>query len=611
MGAMADDATAAPAWHETCNHVDSPMHTPIEDYALLGDCHGAGLLSREGSLDWLCLPRFDSGACFAALLGEAKHGRWLLRPVGRIKSTRRCYREGTLTLETDVETETGSARMVDAMPIETESVDVVRLVEGLSGTVDFEMELVPRFDYGSIVPWATQKPSGLVLVAGPDKLTLRTPIELDTENGTSRARFQVGPGQRVPFVLTYQRSHSEDSPPIDPVAAVDATDTWWRRWSARSKYSGRYRESVARSLITLKALTYMPTGGLVAAPTTSLPEALGGSRNWDYRYCWLRDATVTLSAMLGAGYEEEARAWREWLLRAVAGEPSTAQIMYGIEGRRRLEEYEIPWLPGYQNSKPVRIGNAAHRQLQHDIYGELMNTMHHCRVHGFENKSSWRLETALVEHLEGQWHLPDEGIWEFRGDRQHFVHSKMMSWVAFDRAARAVRQFGRPGPAERWEHLRDTIHGEICRRGFHVGLNSFTQAYDSDALDASLLMMAPAGFLPADDARIRGTVRAIRARLSEGDLLRRYETDGSDGLPAGEGCFLPCSFWLVDNLALAGEASEARRLFEALLDLRNDVGLLAEEYDPSAGRQIGNFPQALTHLALINSAYQVEAAADT
>ncbi len=582
------------------------MSDPLEHYALIGDCHGAGLVSRSGSIDWLCIPRFDSGACFAALLGQAEHGRWRIQPEAACRHTRRRYRDRSLTLETEFETDEGTVRVVDTMPIDSKFVDVVRIVEGLKGSVSMCMELVIRFGYGRIVPWVTNHGGELHAIAGPDKLRLRTPVELSSKDKRTFARFQVHEGQRVPFVLTYHPSHLEAPDPIDPEQAIARTDRWWRQWAAKTPYDGAYGNAVTRSLITLKALSYLPTGGVVAAPTASLPEAIGGSRNWDYRYCWLRDATITLSTLINAGYEDEARSWREWLLRAIAGDPSEVQIMYGIEGDRRLPEFELPWLPGYAGSTPVRVGNAAHEQLQLDIYGELMNAMHHCRVRGFENEQSWALERALLDHLEGNWQTPDHGIWEMRGDPQQFVHSKMMCWLAFDRAVQAVEKFHREGPAERWAALRDTIHEEICRRGYNEELSAFTQTYEGRSLDASLLMMAPSGFLPATDPRVRGTIQQIQEHLMEGGLVRRYRTEeGIDGLEAGDNCFLACSFWLVDNLTLLGRHDEARALFDKLLTLGNDVGLFAEEYDVERACLSGNFPQALSHLALVNSAYSL------
>ncbi len=582
------------------------MHAPLEDYALVGDCHGAGLVSRDGSVDWLCIPRFDSGACFAALLGTPEHGRWRLGPRAAVKATRRRYRENTLTLETELETEEGTIRIVDSMPVESRSVDLVRLVEGVSGKVCVEMDLAVRFGYGRIAPWLTCHGGELEAVAGPDKLHLRTPVVVEVRDRRASACFDVSAGQRLPFVLTYHPSHVQNFERIEPFQAIDATDAWWRRWTGRTPDHDERSDAVKRSLIVLKALTYLPTGGLVAAPTTSLPEFIGGSRNWDYRYCWLRDATITLSTLLNAGYEEEARAWREWLLRAIAGDPAEVRVMYGVMGERYLPERELDWLSGYEGSKPVRSGNAACSQLQLDIYGELMNTMHQCRRRGFENRDSWALELALLDHLEGRWREPDHGIWEMRGRPEQFVHSKMMCWVAFDRAVRAVRQFGREGPLERWEKQRDMIHREVCQYGYNSTLGSFTQVYGGSEVDASLLMMALVGFLPPEDARVRGTVHQIQAKLSHGGLLRRYNTEGGrDGIDCDEACFLPCSFWLVENLALLGEYGEAWALFDKLISLGNDVGLLSEEYDVERQRLTGNFPQAFTHLALVDSAYRL------
>jgi GH15 family glucan-1,4-alpha-glucosidase len=580
------------------------MTARIEDYALLGDCQTAALVSREGSIDWLCLPRFDSPACFASLLGGPEHGRWLLGPAGGGVARARRYRPGTLVLETDFETDGGAVTVVDCLPIRSERPDVVRLVVGRRGQVRMRMELIIRFDYGSVVPWVTRAEDGVRAIAGPDALHLRTPIGLRGEDLTTRADFTVNEGQRVGFDLTWSPSHEALPGGLEVEDAIAAAERWWREWSDRCTYQGEWREAVLRSLITLKALTYAPTGGIVAAPTTSLPERLGGVRNWDYRYCWLRDATFTLYALMSNGYLDEARDWRAWLLRAVAGKPSQIQIMYGLAGERRLTELELPRLPGYAGSTPVRIGNRAADQRQLDVFGELLDTMHQAWRAGLgPGQDAWRLERALIEFLESIWAEPDEGIWEIRGPRQHFTHSKMMAWVAFDRAIKAVERFGMDGPAERWRACRDAIHHEVCAKGYHAERGAFVQSYGSRRLDASLLMMPMVGFLPVSDPRVRGTIEAILRELTTDGFVARYVTDPEvDGLPPGEGAFLLCSFWLADALAMMGRHREARRQFERLLDVRNDVGLLAECYEPRAGRQVGNFPQAFSHVGLINTA---------
>ncbi|HYO97924.1 MAG TPA: glycoside hydrolase family 15 protein [Polyangiaceae bacterium] len=579
------------------------MSAPLEDYALIGDCHGAGLVSKAGSIDWLCVPRFDSPACFAALLGGPEHGRWLLSPCGEVRQVRRRYRGETLVLETEFETDEGVVCVIDCMPTHSAAVDVVRIVEGRRGRVRMQMELVIRFDYGNVVPWVTREAQGLTAIAGPEMLHLYTPVPFRGENLRTVAAFEVSAGERVPFVMTFHPSHCDEPEPVDAEVAVRETEQWWSQWSALSTYSGRYREAVQRSLIVLKALTYAPTGGIVAAPTTSLPEQLGGGRNWDYRYCWLRDATITLYSMLLAGYTSEARAWRAWLLRAVAGSPSQIQVMYGIAGERRLTESELPWLPGYEDSQPVRVGNGAYNQLQLDVFGELMDAMHRCRIAGIDDASGWTLERALLIHLEDHWDTPDEGIWEGRGPRRHFTHSKLMAWVAFDRGVKAVEHFGLEGPAERWRALAQRIHDEVCARAFSVKQNAFAQSYDSDELDAAVLLIPLVGFLPASDPRVQSTVAAIQRELVVDGLVQRYRTDPAlDGLEGGEGAFLACSFWLVDNLVLLDRREEAQRLFERLLTLRNDLGLLAEEYDSRARRLVGNFPQAFSHLALVDAA---------
>ncbi|MDP8942639.1 MAG: glycoside hydrolase family 15 protein [Actinomycetota bacterium] len=580
------------------------MSLRLEDYALLGDTQTAALVGRDGSIDWLCLPRFDSGACFAALLGDERHGRWLIAPAIPVRRTRRRYRPGTLLLETEFETEAGVVRLVDAMPPRQRQPDVVRVVEGVRGRVPMRMELVIRFDYGSIVPWVVRRGPSLLAVAGPDALSLASPVEWRGEGLTTIADFAVSEGESLPFVLTWFPSHEPPPRPVDAHHAVGETERWWREWSSRSRYDGDWPEAVEASLIVLKALTYAPTGGVVAAPTTSLPEQLGGVRNWDYRYCWLRDATFTLYALMISGYTEEARAWRDWLLRAVAGTPAEMQILYGAAGERRLPERELPWLPGYEGSRPVRVGNGAVNQRQLDVPGEVMDSMHAVRRAGIApHEPAWKLQRALLEHLESAWREPDEGIWEVRGPRRHFTHSKVMAWVGFDRAAKAVDEFGLPGDGDRWRRLREDVHAEVCREGFDAERGTFTQFYGSAELDGSLLMLPLVGFLPPEDERVRGTVEAIQRELCEDGFVLRYRTSESiDGLPPGEGAFLPCTFWLVDNLALMGRRDEARALFERLLRVRNDLGLLSEEYDPGAGRLVGNFPQAFSHVGLVNSA---------
>jgi len=576
---------------------------PIEDYALIGDTRSAALVGRDGSIDWLCLPRFDSPACFAALLGSRAHGHWLIAPAHGGPASARRYRNGTLILETEFRTASGAARVIDCMPLGGEQSQVLRIVEGISGEVEMAMELVMRFDYGSVVPWVRRSSGKLVATAGPDALELHTPVEAKGVDMTTHARFTVRAGERVPFALGHRASHEAQRTPVAADAALSTTEAWWRDWSGRCTYAGPWREPVVRSLVTLKALTYSPTGGIVAAPTTSLPEQHGGVRNWDYRYCWLRDATFTLYALLYAGYREEARAWREWLLRAVAGRPQDLQILYGISGERRLPEFEIGWLTGYEGAAPVRVGNAAATQYQLDVYGEVMDAFHLARGAGIAHEGhAWQVQKVLLDFLESSWDRPDEGIWEVRGPRRHFTHSKVMAWVAFDRAVKAVERFGLDGRATHWRRLRADVHAAVCREGFNPERNAFVQHYGSRGLDASLLMMPLVGFLPPSDPRVRGTVEAIRAELTVDGLVRRYDGGDVDGLPPGEGVFLPCSFWLADNLAMAGRIAEARELFERLLSLANDVGLLSEEYDPQRRRLLGNFPQAMTHVALVNTA---------
>jgi GH15 family glucan-1,4-alpha-glucosidase len=580
------------------------MPARIEDYALIGDCLTAALVSRGGSMDWLCFPRFDSGACFAALLGTPEHGRWLLAPAGEVESVRRRYRGDTLVLETDYETADGAVTVIDCMPPRSGEPDVVRVVVGRRGRVAMRLELVIRFDYGSVVPWVRRTERGIRAVAGPDAMVLDTPVPLSGQDLKTVADFTVDQGQRVPFVLMWYPSHTETPAPIDADRTVRETERWWAAWAGRCTYRGPWRDHVLRSLITLKALTYAPTGGIVAAATTSLPEQLGGVRNWDYRYCWLRDATFTLYALMNNGYVEEAVAWREWLLRAVAGDPSQLNIMYGLGGERRLTELQLGWLPGYEGAAPVRIGNAAHEQFQLDVFGEVMDAMYLARRAGVEpSEDAWRVQRALMDYLETAWEAPDEGIWEVRGPRRHFTHSKVMAWVAFDRMIKSVERFGLEGPVERWRRQRAALHEDVCRHGFDAGRNAFVQYYGSHGLDASLLMIPLVGFLPAGDPRVAGTVAAIQRELTTDGQVASYRTEPDvDGLPPGEGAFLPCSFWLADNLALQGRPDDARRQFERLLGLCNDVGLLAEEYDPRAGRLVGNFPQAFSHVGLVNTA---------
>jgi GH15 family glucan-1,4-alpha-glucosidase len=584
----------------------------IEDYALIGDCETAALVGRNGSIDWLCWPRFDSSACFAALLGTAEHGRWTVEPVAASSRVARRYRPDTLILEIDFETPSGAVTLVDFMPLRGEASDLVRLVIGRRGSVAMKTELVIRFDYGTAVPWVTRLAdgSGLCAVAGPDMVVLRTQVPLHGENLKTVGKFTVAAGETAAFVLSYGPSHRELPAAIDPMDALVDTESFWTNWTRRCQYRGEWRDAVVRSHIVLKALTYAPTGGIVAAPTTSLPEQPGGPRNWDYRYCWLRDATFTLLSLLDAGYQEEARAWRDWLLRTVAGSPHQVQIMYGVSGERRLAEWEVPWLPGYEGARPVRIGNAAHTQFQLDIFGEVADALYQARCAGLATTTAgWALERSLLDHMAMVWDQPDEGIWEVRGGKRHFTHSKVMAWVAVDRAVRSAGAFGLEGPVGQWHRLRRTIHDDICSRGFDPELGSFVQSYGSKQLDASLLLIPLVGFLPPSDPRVLGTVKAIERRLIKDGLVLRYDTEESeDGLPPGEGAFLACSFWLVDNMVLQGRATEARRLFERLLDLRNDVGLLAEEYDPRSQRQLGNFPQAFSHLALADSARNLSAA---
>jgi GH15 family glucan-1,4-alpha-glucosidase len=580
----------------------------LEDYALLGDTRTAALVSKGGSIDWMCVPRFDSPACFAALLGTPDHGRWLLAPVAAPGAIRRRYRDETLVLETDYETEEGSVTVIDALPPATADriVTLVRLVVGRHGRVPMRMELAIRFGYGLVAPWIECLDDDVVALAGPDALRLSTSVEVAEGNRDVQADFAVSEGERVPFMLTWFPSHERPPERHDPEELVRDAERWWRDWAQRCTYEGEWREAVIRSLLTLKALTYAPTGGIIAAPTASLPEELGGERNWDYRFCWLRDATFTLTVLHDAGYEDEALAWREWLIRAVAGDPAHMQIVYGPAGERHLHEWEADWLPGYEGSTPVRFGNAVTAQAQLDVYGEIAHAQNELvHEHGFR-PGQQKIAAQVLGHLESIWSEPDHGIWEIRGEPRHFTYSKVMAWVAFDRAVKLAEEFGMEGPVERWKRIRDEVRAEVCRDAYDAERNSFVQSYGARELDASLLRIPLVGFLPADDPRVAGTVDAIRAELSIDDgLILRYSREaqgGVDGVSGGEGAFLACSFWLVDALAALGRGREARELFERLLELRNDLGLLAEEYDAHRGRLVGNFPQALSHLALVNSA---------
>ncbi|MPZ45122.1 MAG: glycoside hydrolase family 15 protein [Betaproteobacteria bacterium] len=586
------------------------MASKIEDYALVGDCRTAALVGRNGSVDWLCFPRFDSGACFAALLGSNENGCWSLAPRHEVRNVRRAYRGDTLILETEFDTGAGRAKVIDWMTPGSSGPHLFRLVEGIDGEVPMCLELVIRFDYGSIVPWVRRTPRGLRAVAGPDSLYLFTAVGLRGENMHTTAEFVVHAGERVGFELAWRSTY--DAPPAesDIEATLRDTEAWWKEWAGRCRYGGEWRDPVMRSMITLKALTYAPTGGIVAAVTTSLPEKIGGVRNWDYRYCWLRDATFALYALINGGYMGEARAWREWLVNAVAGRPDDLNIMYGLSGERRLTELTLDWLPGYENSKPVRIGNAAWQQHQLDVYGEVIDSLHLARRVGLEpSEDAWRIECEMMRFLENDWDQPDEGIWEVRGPRRQFTHSKLMAWVAVDRAVKSVEQFGLKGPVERWRSLATQIRRDIDEQGFDRDLGSYVQYYGSKMIDASLLMMPLVGYLPATDKRIVGTVAAVERYLMREGLVDRYRTsEHIDGLPEGEGAFLACTFWYADNLALQGRYDEARRCFERLLTLRNDVGLLAEEYDLDRRRLIGNFPQAFSHVGLVNTARNLSAA---
>ena len=586
------------------------MSHPIESYGFIGNMISGALVGRDGSIDWLCLPRFDSDACFAALLGTAENGRWLIAPQGETKRTRRRYRPGTAILETTFETDEGVVELIDFMPLteDEEYLDLIRLVRGVRGRVKMRTELIVRFGYGKVVPWVRREDLGIRAIAGPDAIHLRTPVELHGEDFTTVGEFSVGEGATVPFTLDYHPSYRPGAAPLDCHQCLEETERFWTEWSGRCRYGDHeaphWHDAVVRSLITLKCLSFRPTGGIIAAPTTSLPEQLGGVRNWDYRFCWIRDATLTLYALLNSGYRDEALAWREWLVRAAAGRPAELQSIYGIAGERRLTELELPWLPGYEDSRPVRIGNAAFKQLQIDVYGELMDAMHVGRRFELEiHDDAWRVQKALMAHLARVWGEPDEGIWEVRGPRRHFTHSKLMAWVAFDRAIKAVEALGLSGPVDDWRTLRARIHENICTNGIDPKKNSFVQYYGGKGVDAALLLIPQVGFLPPEDPRVQGTVAAIERELVVDGLVLRYRTEEHvDGLPPGEGPFLACSFWLADAYAMLDRYDDAARLFEHLLSFRNDLGLLAEEYDPRAKRQLGNFPQGFSHIALVNTA---------
>jgi GH15 family glucan-1,4-alpha-glucosidase len=590
------------------------MPLAIEDYALIGDCETAALVGRDGSIDWLCWPRFDSDACFAALVGSDQHGRWQIGPAdpAAARAVARRYRGDSLILETRFETPTGAVIVIDVMPPRTGDGNLVRIVVGERGEVEMQTDLVIRFGYGARMPWVTRMADGaLRAVAGPDQVVLRTPVVLEGVGGRTVGRFVVAAGQQVPFVLSYTASHLPPPPPQDAFAELADAEAYWDAWARRAQTSdGEERELIMRSLVTLKALTYAPTGGIVAAPTTSLPETLGGARNWDYRYCWLRDATLSLLALMNAGYYEEAGAWRDWLLRAVAGAPAQAQIMYGVAGEHRLTEYELPWLPGYEGARPVRIGNAAHGQLQLDVYGEVMDALYQAHRGGVANSAdAWAFQCSFLAHLATIWQLPDRGIWESRGEPRHYTYSKVMAWVAFDRGIKLAEEAGLPGPIDHWRAIAAAIHAEICAHAYDRELGSFVQAYGSRGLDGSLLLLPTTGFLPIDDPRILGTVNAIEARLVVDGLVMRHDpSEVETGLVHGEGAFLACSFWLADALILLGRRADGEALFGRLLGLRNDLGLLAEEYDVRARRQVGNFPQAFSHVALVTTAHNLKRA---
>ncbi|MGN6245749.1 MAG: glycoside hydrolase family 15 protein [Motilibacteraceae bacterium] len=581
----------------------------IEDYAVVGDMHSVALVCRDGSVDWLCLPRFDSPAFFAGLLGGDRNGHWRVAPMSGGPASRRRYRGNTLVLESEWDTADGTVRVVDFMPPRDGQPNLVRIVEGVSGRVRMKSELRLRFDYGHILPWVRRVGEDLHAVAGPDAVWLHGDVRHHGQDDmSSGAEFEVGPGDRVSFVLTWAPSHEQQPDPTDALAQLDLTERFWAYWMTDCRYEGDYEEAVCRSLITLKALTYEPTGGIVAAATTSLPEDIGGVRNWDYRFCWLRDATLTLQALLHSGYTQEASDWREWLLRAVAGDPADLQIMYSISGERRLTETELDWLPGYEGSSPVRIGNQAAEQLQLDVYGELMGALALARARGLDSdQNSWNVQKAIMDWLEGNWSQPDEGLWEIRGDRREFVHSKVLVWSAFDAAVRAVEKSGLDGPVDRWKQCRDDVHQQVMAKGFDADANTFVQYYGASEVDASLLLMPQVGFIDPKDDRFVGTVDAIGKRLrQDGGLLMRYENHGDvDGLPGKEGAFLVCTFWYADALHAIGRQDEARKVFEHLLSLRNDVGLLAEEYDVRYSRQVGNFPQAFSHVGLVNTAHNL------
>jgi GH15 family glucan-1,4-alpha-glucosidase len=583
----------------------------IEDYGLIGDCETAALVGRDGSIDWLCWPEFDSDACFSALLGTSKNGRWLIAPCDEATQISRRYWDDTLILETRFTTKNGVVAIVDFMPPRGKASDVVRLVRGIEGSVKMRMELVIRFGFGVDVPWVKRTEDGALLaICGPDMTVLRTPVETRGQDMTTVAEFEVNEGETVPFVLTYGPSHLSLPEPINPAQALQDTEDFWLDWCSRCTYEGDSRDLVMRSLVTLKALTYAPTGGIVAAPTTSLPEKLGGARNWDYRFCWLRDATFTLLALMNSGYTEEASAWHNWLLRAVAGAPDDMQIMYGIMGQRRLLEWEAEWLPGYEGAQPVRIGNAAHAQLQLDVYGELIDAFYQSRVAELKlDQGSWALARTVVEHVANVWDQPDHGIWERRGERKHYVFSKVMTWVAIDRAIKGAERFGYEVPLDRWRALRDAIHCDVCEKGFDAAQNTFVESYGSSLLDASVLLLPSVGFLPPSDPRIRGTIAAIeRVMMRDGFVMRHDPREISDEIQPIEGAFLACSLWLADACVLAGEINKAQALFDRVVGVANDLGLLAEEFDPGPGRQTGNFPQALTHIALINTAHNLSEA---
>jgi len=589
------------------------MALRIEDYGLIGDMHTAALIGIDGSIDWLCLPRFDSPACFANLLGTEENGRWRIAPTGDVVATTRRYRPSTLVLETEFETADGVVRLIDCMALRASNPRIVRIVEGVRGTVPMSVRLKPRFDYGKTAPWILAKDQAVSAGAGPEAVELRADVPITSQDRCLEADFSVNAGERVCFVLTGYLSWEEAPPPIDALDAVAETEAWWRAWSGRSTYKGAWKDEVERSLITLKALTYAPTGGLVAAPTTSLPEFLGGVRNWDYRYCWIRDAALALDALMSAGYVEEATHWRDWVIRAVAGDPEDLQIMYGIAGERRLDEYELGWLAGYEGSAPVRVGNAASGQLQLDVYGELADAIYRARRLGMTAVAAALDPTqSFVLWLERHWREPDDGIWEVRGPRRQFVHSKVMAWVAADRVVKMLQESGYKGAMDELLRMRDDIHEEVCRNGFDAERNTFTQYYGSTQLDAALLLIPQVGFLPATDPRVAGTVEAIQRELVHDGFVMRYipDKDAADGLPPGEGAFLACSFWLVNDLAMLGRLEEAQALFDRLLSLRNDLGLFAEEYDQAHQRLIGNFPQAFTHLTFIASAMALSEAAD-